>query len=261
MSMATTTSPFDDLPEIEYALPGSIYTSALLIVLGGSIEEYYDFPNAILTYMIVLPQWLLLLFNFVIQVGFIYYIHEDSKDSNSCNHDTNVSVHLRYLAVGLFVAGMLQEFCETLDMLLWTWHVKTEATHQKLLLATRDGSEPKLATGLTSRQKLVFCLFMLMPKLAIAMWLFIVGGKFVAFSESNTDMVLNCLAMVFVTEIDDLLYKTFTPTFCRNVMENLPPVKIQSSLHGVASLVIVPWLKGVLFGGLSYMVLCIYECN
>ena len=232
--------PFDDMPSVKIQLPESIYSSAMLVIHGAKAEEY-EGMNGVLTLMVVAPQVLLLALNIVLQVSFVNYLHRTLSGTDPC--DIKTDLVLRYLSVAAFVAGMIFEFFECFEMILWAWYVKTEVSHQALQLQVQpDGSKQQIS-GLTVLQKIVFVGGVVGIKLAIAVYLFAVGAQFVLLSETHADLILNCLAMVFVVEIDDVIYHGFTPSFCKEVIKDLPPIEIQSVNHGLARLTLLPWVK------------------
>merc|ERR1712070_967387 len=66
------------------------------------------------------------------------------------------------------------------------------------------------------------------PKSLIWFQLLVTGLRFVILSKSNLDLVLNCVAMGFVVEIDETLYQTFAPTLMQECLAGLPPVEFGS---------------------------------
>ena len=80
-------------------------------------------------------------------------------------------------------------------------------------------------------------------KTTTAVYLFAVGTQFVFLSETHADLILNCLAMVFVVEIDDLIYQGFTPSFGKEVIQDLPAIEVHSPFQGFARVTVLPWVK------------------
>ena len=257
-----TVSPFDTMPISYYKLPESVYSGALLMALGGSIEEYTNFPEAIMTYLIVLPQWILLVCTFAMQFGFAFYIWEESENADACARSTDAQLVL--MATAAFSGAILSDVWQTYVMFGWTMRMKTEQHHKAIVVSKEvgvDGVERlRLATGLTKLQKIEFCVLVLLPKFILAGCLFFAGGKYVVGSETNEDLILNCVAMLFVLDIDELLYKAFTPAFCQQVIAQLPPTESTNEVSGVCGLVLLPWVKaGVLLAmvfGMTGMVSC-----
>ena len=85
---------------------------------------------------------------------------------------------------------------------------------------------------LTRFQKLLATLFVVVPKLVVACILTFVGTYFVFLSESNTDLILNCLAMTFVVELDELAYATISSEFSKKEVQNVVPLVLHSSSVG-----------------------------
>jgi len=54
------------------------------------------------------------------------------------------------------------------------------------------------------------------------MGLLVVGGKFLQTAQSNTDMMLNALATLFVLDIDEMVFSFLTPDFTRRLITELP---------------------------------------
>jgi hypothetical protein len=252
--------PINDISDVTYALPESIYSSALVVLL--SLDPHDQRKSCTYFLFVYLPQLFLLVFTYCVQSGIIYYINKTTEDSYTCDFET--SLMLIYMGVGLFVGGMIEEFVETLRMLSWTWHVQTEKERNILTYenVTEDGEKKiKLASGLTRYMKIMFVLLILLPKLGIAGALTQCGAKFVAVSRADSDVVLNCLAMVFVVEIDDMLYKTFTPVGFQKMLRELPPVEVEDEKDSlVVHLMLLPWLKVGLWGGLSAVFVGAYSC-
>eukprot|EP00438_Fugacium_kawagutii_P013969 Skav202197 [mRNA] locus=scaffold191:99132:99971:- [translate_table: standard] len=233
--------PFDDVPTVKIQLPESIYSSAMLSIHGAHASDFEGMQNAVISLMIVFPQVVLLVINIVIQLSFVQYLQRTLSGIESCEIKTDLV--LRYLSVAAFVAGMVFEFFECFEMVLWTWYVKTENSHQALQLQVQADGSKQQVSGLTVLQKFVFVVVVVGTKTATAVYLFTVGAQFVLMSETHSDLILNCLAMLFVVEIDDILYHGFTPAFCKEVISGLPPLEVNSFNQGVVRLVLLPWIK------------------
>jgi len=58
--------------------------------------------------------------------------------------------------------------------------------------------------------------------------LFYTGSRYVGYSGTNSDLLLNSVAMLFVTQIDDLLYSAFTPASARGSSRSSLPSNLRS---------------------------------
>ena len=89
------------------------------------------------------------------------------------------------LAVGVFVAEMLQDMFET--AMIASWLMKTTTIERDL----EDFAPDKM----NNLDRILGMTFMVLPKLGIAFWLTGVGSRFVALSKNNAELILNCLAV------------------------------------------------------------------
>lgn len=244
--MSSSEAPFDERPYMEYTLPQGIYSSCRIMVHGGNKEEYSG-PNAILTYCILIPQFFFLVLNYVMQFGFVYYIYSLLKADKLC--ELNTDPWLRLLATMAFAVSMIKELAENWNMVLWLYHVKNEAEHRQLWIKEIDG-EKVIDTGLTACQKLLFVCQAIIPKYVVAFLLIHFGGMFIKHSESDSDLILNCVALEFILEFDTVLYQTFTPPFCQRILDELPPIKNEDFNTSMKNLLLSPFIKGFVFVGL-----------
>eukprot|EP00405_Crypthecodinium_cohnii_P017346 CAMPEP_0206449874 /NCGR_PEP_ID=MMETSP0324_2-20121206/18370_1 /ASSEMBLY_ACC=CAM_ASM_000836 /TAXON_ID=2866 /ORGANISM="Crypthecodinium cohnii, Strain Seligo" /LENGTH=164 /DNA_ID=CAMNT_0053919377 /DNA_START=70 /DNA_END=561 /DNA_ORIENTATION=- len=137
-SVQSYSVPFDGAPDVELQLPESIYVSSRMVFHAAKAEEYENLTGALLSWMVISPQLLLLAFNYVMQCGFLYYIQRE-VDTKSCGPGTNPFVRL--LALSAFSVSILGEFFETLTMFYWVWNVKTEESHCEVRIANIDGQD------------------------------------------------------------------------------------------------------------------------
>jgi len=102
--------------------------------------------------------------------------------------------------------------------------------------------------------------------------LFYTGSRYVAYSVTNSDLLMNSVAMLFVTQIDDLLYCTppsppppqpLTPAYAKKIIEELPPVEPETQAENEHEFLMIakPWIKMAIFAALTYLCVCLgYGC-
>ena len=244
----------------QYRLPLSVYTVVLLACWGHESDDFS--PSLILTSLAtVLPHVTLLVFNYIVQIGFIIFLDGELAGIETCDFPTDPN--LRFCALATFVAFMLTEFWENVEMVQWTRHIKIESSHTILSIGVSEDAqagvvaERRWASGLTSWQKALFGLLVILPKTAISVMLFYTGSRYVGYSGTNSDLLLNSVAMLFVTQIDDLLYTAFTPAYAKRVIEELPPVEpaVQAENEHEFLMIAKPWIKIAIFAALTYLCL------
>lgn len=74
-----------------------------------------------------------------------------------------------------------------------------------------DGSGACLITHLTGLMRWLLLSVVILPRSFIAVRLLVLGCRWLSASPTFPDMVLNALALVFVTDIDELLYSAILP--------------------------------------------------
>ncbi|CAE7216006.1 unnamed protein product, partial [Symbiodinium natans] len=156
-----------------------------------------------------------------VQLFILSYLWEEVQTVDACS--IHSSQGLQWTAAAIFVGKMMAEFGETLSMLIWIWGNKVI----DIRVVQMDEPNP-----LTRFQKLLATLFVVVPKLVVACILTFVGTYFVFLSESNTDLILNCLAMTFVVELDELAYATISSEFSKKEVQNVVPLVLHSSSVG-----------------------------
>jgi len=77
--------------------------------------------------------------------------------------------------------------------------------------ATGDGAGACLITHLTAQMRWLLLILVIMPRTFIAVRLLLLGCRWLSASASFSDMVLNAMALAFVTDIDERLYCSVLP--------------------------------------------------
>lgn len=72
--------------------------------------------------------------------------------------------------------------------------------------------------------KLFVYVCVLFPKLMIAIYMWIVGTAYIVLSESNSDLIIDTLAVGFVADIDDIVFRFTTSPQMTTAIESLPPI-------------------------------------
>lgn len=168
--------------------------------------------------------------------------------------ETGTEVHqgiIRKICLFIMLVPAAQQIYQSLSMTRWllqipSWH----AEHQRILDADSqrignikfrhriieithlEGKEEKtgqiaveeFATGITHTRRCIAWLTCVGPKLWMEIYMVIVGSGFVATSDSNANLILNCLAVSFVLDIDDMLYNLLVMPSVRLGFEALPPI-------------------------------------
>ena len=239
------------LDTFELVLPESIYTTAFIriVKLVNALNAGSWHKICIQVFMVV-PEVCFLGFSILCQVGLTYYLQMEVEKKDPCN--ANVSRGLMWIGAAAFVGSMLQELMETLGI-CW-WLLEVEAFDSDL----QGFEEIKL---LKSHRVIGFLSFIL-PKLAIAGYLTWVGTRFVLTSETDTDLVLNCVAMTFVIEFDELVQATLSSQLNKRMVQNLKPVEVTWKMYtALDQNLLTPILKPAVWAGVvAYFIHNLPQC-
>ena len=155
------------------------------------------------------------------QFAFVYYIADLSTAPQCAPEVPNV---LRIAAVLVLTAYCYGELMESVGMLLWLSQVPA-APKAEYLQLTRDiesGEITGYASGLPWWYKVLAFLLAVAPKMALGGALWWYGSLFIARSPDVADLILNAVAVFFVLDIDDQLFKVAVPQKLRQAIERLP---------------------------------------
>uniref|UniRef100_A0A7S1RI12 Uncharacterized protein n=1 Tax=Alexandrium catenella TaxID=2925 RepID=A0A7S1RI12_ALECA len=83
--------------------------------------------------------------------------------------------------------------------------------------------------GIGRRFKVWSMLVVAVPKFLLGLAVAYTGGVYIIKSESEETMVMSTLAVVFIAEIDDILYLAFTSSVMRQSLETTPAVEVELS--------------------------------
>jgi hypothetical protein len=64
----------------------------------------------------------------------------------------------------------------------------------------------------------------IVPRLIICMFLAVTGVRFIGKTHSVDDLVLNCVAIAFVMDFDEIAFEGFTPRRLQTLMNNMKPI-------------------------------------
>merc|ERR1712137_258258 len=87
-----------------------------------------------------------------------------------------------------------------------------------------DGKSTKIHSLSRGRVAFVF-VFAVIPRILIAAALGVVGVIYLLNTLTLSDMLLNCMCLAFVVDIDELLFDAFAPKRVRFLLDSLEPLE------------------------------------
>lgn len=215
-----------DLAEYSYSVPATVYGVAMMSGVLFETDTFVEwFTKCGESYlrcgMNLLVQVGLMLCVFQIDVWQQDTIDNGIKDGSSCY---NLTPFFFGINLWIFCCVVLTEIFETFDMYeIVLRRIPTVPGHSELLRYTTGEGDPQLQSGgMSVRRKACLCFFVLGPKLGLGITMLVVGGNFLKHSASNTDLLMNSLAAVFILDMDEIIYSFMTPGHARRLLEGLP---------------------------------------
>jgi len=181
---------------------------------------------------------------------------------------------LRILCLIANVAFIFGDILETVNMYRWLhcvprWKPKT---HKKILnfcrSRERDSSSfpiqryknssglevKKPAVGFTFVYRFAIIMLVILPKFILGLWLLIYGTGFVASATTNSDLILNLVALLFIIQIDDVSYDLLTPDVYKSWLQSSFEVTFFKEEENK----IMRWLPFFCFWGIIACVIALY---
>lgn len=223
----------------------------------GDADGQYCITECLGTWIVfLLPWYAALAASVAAQVVFIYFLgHETERIVNECNDNTSV---LRLAAVLVLTIYCIADLAETARMAVWTLRMPSAESSEILQLIVDSVSRKPTgyASGISRRYKALVIIGILLPKLAIGALLWWYGTDYISNSPDNGELILNTVAVVFVLEIDDQLFKVTVPARLADRLNDLPSLPIVHGGHWADCITFLgQYLSFAVVGGMTYSVL------
>jgi len=164
--------------------------------------------------------------NYLIQIPMAYGMSVIAQTEGALikSGDCDVTnLPLVYAGLFLFVCTVIKDMEETIDITDIAWNLIPTTEQSRTLLYVEDDDEFDLTDGGFSWwHKMGITAFIIVPKFIISVVVLAYGSLFLASSVSNQDVLLNVLALVFIMEIDEMIFTFFAPRRLIAAMEALP---------------------------------------
>ena len=190
----------------EYFRPGECIENALIVSFSGRCS--------CLHFLQQLVAWLVCTFTRVIMIKFLHISAQDK-----CSRADRT---LLVCGVLLFAMHRMQELVDELITFLYYFGCCE--------MSEGEGSAPAVKPPHGFVQ--AFTLAVLSLKFVIELCVSIAGLMFVVGSATNEEVILNCLAVTFVSEIDENFYKCFASQGAKEGLRALPEKKVNAICGG-----------------------------
>jgi len=224
-------------------VPENLYGMAIVAPAQGNWKH-----DGIMLYLELLRVYMTLCFNYIILGLFILEIHKlDNGGHVDCSLSSSV---LEMVCVFVFEARMLLDILESASLISILYFasapkegftrardaspgggVVLEHEAKKSWLSKISGSSKQLENvwdldGISYRFRAFSLLFVALPKVVLAVTIAYVGGVYIIKSPDQATLVMNTLAVVFLSEIDEILYQAFTSEAIRRKLRDVQLLEI-----------------------------------
>ena len=134
-------------------------------------------------------------------------------------------------AFGIFTTQIWHDVYESCKLISYFWMMpETPCWRRADFFSVNPYTDEvegfKPGHGITSWFRNVILCGVILPKIAIALVLWYYGCAFLLQSPSSVDLILNATALVFVLEIDEVVYENVCSDYAKNQCDLWPELKI-----------------------------------
>jgi hypothetical protein len=169
----------------------------------------------------------------------------------------------------IWTLAMLQEFRENFKL---HRHIMSQpalpstiVSHDQVIEVDETGRRAYLLVALTHTSRMLVYVLIIIPKYLIIVVLLIVGWEWLSAAESLENLIINSLALTFITTIDTLIFNSVFPERLHDKVDALKvinPVKQYDSKkereHDQHSLMTFYYCRSAVFVILAGIALCLY---
>jgi len=195
--------------------------TTLMYPLTTSKEELESCGNRCFSAYLLTIQYFIYFANVSLQLLFIFSIGAIANNiEEKCTQTDPV---LLWLTSVLFYTLIVRDLQESVNMLFWLYYFPPSDDWKELRYTKTEPKE--IASGMRRWYKFYCAIFIVTPKIVIIAYLGKDGGKWLMSAQSNQDLILNCVALFFITELDEIINHNLVPRPVATVVEEMPDIR------------------------------------
>jgi len=224
---------------VEISLPeASAYTLAMIGPLIFPWDDVAGLELAARIFKMLQRCYLLFVYSLTLQVFILIklwpYAKQTLLEGESPAGCDTVDRLLKFACISIFTIAILDDLHETWLMLDFVRHAP-DAEGLIQLRARRADNIIDPAWGLHPLHKL-FCIGgVLLPKVAVAVVLWFEGVGFITLSSDNAELIIDMLALGFVTELDEIIFIGGSTRREQEAIATLPTIRQRDLSRGAAA--------------------------
>ncbi|GMI34927.1 hypothetical protein TeGR_g9098 [Tetraparma gracilis] len=197
------------------------------------------------------PLFVSSVFAAVAQLGAIYYVFDMNSTTKETYDELGVdqcyapgsALFLRWICVTVFVASVLMDLKESCSIVSYLSLIPTinkwtdadkEALDDKNSLLTKrvvvaktNGTQYQIEViccgGISSLERAWWWLWIVV-KVVAELGCMVAGSGYVLYADSNENLILNSVALLFITQIDDIAYSFAVTDYFKGLLDGLPDI-------------------------------------
>jgi hypothetical protein len=203
------------------SLPESVFSAAMMSPLWITVKPGCNFESVLGMGL----MWIFAVLSFLIQGVCIYFVHDMTSNKNSCS---NANSLLSLISLLCFSSLIWVDIFETFKMGSYLYMLPKAKTVDGELVkfikfdyaGNGIGFIANNSSGVNNLYKRCVIALILIPKWAIACFLWYYGCKFILMSDNNETVLLNSVSLNFLLDIDDYLYKALISDYVKTTLIN-----------------------------------------
>lgn len=204
------------------SLPESVYATAMMSPMWITTKPGCNFESIFGIGML----WAIAYFSFILQSSAVYYVYDMTEEFDKSCQDS--SKYLQLISLTCFSSLIWVDLFETFKMASYIYMLPLEKEidgklveyikfdHTGGPIGFTDDNE----SGISKFYRRIVDVFIFLPKIIIASILWYYGCKYILYSSSNEEVLLNSVSLNFLLEIDDYLYKAIISDYVKNTLIN-----------------------------------------
>jgi len=208
------------------ALPASVTGSAITAVLSyDPVHSPHRLRITIVPLLFVLA--LATLLQLLLVSGLASMVHGIVQREGVACHKGLLSLSISCNAV--FIITSIVSLKESLEMHRWLDRIpsvlqRTPLKFQKAQQGAHTFYTPADGVGITKAMRCAIYALAVFPKVLVTVLITIFGSGYLLNAQTDADVLLNCVGMVFISEIDSLIYRFALSRSLMNLVTSFPPL-------------------------------------
>jgi hypothetical protein len=168
-----------------------------------------------------------MLLQLLILGGVASMVLESVREEEATCHQGRLSLSISCNVV--FVVTGIVSLKESLEMHRWLSRIPSVRQHTPLKLQkAHQGNHtfymPADSVGITRSERGAIYVLAVLPKVLVTVLILMYGSGYLLYAEDDADVLLDCVGMVFISEIDGLIYRFGLSGTQMKLLMSLPPL-------------------------------------